>query len=279
MKNISEKTPTFNINKTSTYNLSIQISQWGFTYCILDSYSKEYVAVKHAGYGMELSDENLYDKIKQHITSDACMGKSYKSVDMIFVTRKSVLIPNAIFDKTKLKELTKVNFEVTDKEEIQFNKLKAISACNVFVIPSYITTLMVNMFPEINFYHEATPFIENIIKNGSEETTVSVNFYYDFIEIAVTEKGKVLLYNTFGYKTPEDVLYSISSVMTKLKLNKKTAVRLSGYLDKDSETFNLLYKYLANVSFITLGEDLKYPFEEVMPGHTFFNMMTLPCVL
>ncbi|MBQ5541283.1 MAG: DUF3822 family protein [Bacteroidales bacterium] len=279
MKNISEKTQTFNINKTSTYNLSIQISQWGFTYCILDTYSKEYVAVKHVGYGMELSDENLYDKIKQNLTADACMGKSYKSVDMIFVTRKSLMVPNQIFDKTKLKDLVRANFEISDKEEIQFNKLKSISACNVFVIPSFITTLMVNTFPEINFYHEATPFIENLIKNGGEDTTVSVNFYYDFMDIAVTEKGKVLLYNTFAYKNATDVLYCVSSVMSKLKLGKKTAVKLSGYHDKDSDIFKLLYDYLPNVSFTALSKDLKYPFSESLPDHTFFNMMTLPCVL
>ena len=77
----------------------------------------------------------------------------YKSVDMIFVTRKSLMVPNQIFDKTKLKDLVRANFEISDKEEIQFNKLKSISACNVFVIPSFITTLMVNTFPEINFYH------------------------------------------------------------------------------------------------------------------------------
>ncbi|MBQ3688265.1 MAG: DUF3822 family protein [Bacteroidales bacterium] len=278
MKNISEKTSTFNINKTSTYNLSIQISQRGFTYCILDTYSKEYVAVKHAGYGMELTDENLYDKIKQNLTFDACMGKSYKSVDMIFVTRKSLLVPNPIFDKTKLKDLSNANFEVTDKEEIQFNKLKAISACNVFVIPSYITTLMVNTFPEINFYHEATPFIENLIKNGGEETTISVNFYYDFMDIAVTEKGKVLLYNTFAYQTATDVLYCVSSIISKLKLGKKTPIKLSGYIDKESDIYAMLYKYNANVSFAKLSNNFAMPFHD-MPEHLFFNMMTLPCVL
>lgn len=279
MKDIFAKTDSCNINKTSTYNLSIQISQRGYTYCILDTYAKEYLAIKHIGYGMELSDENLYDKIKQNLTNDPFMGKTYKSVDMIFVTRKSIIVPNAIFDKTKLKDLTSANFPISDKEEIQFNKLKSISSCDVFVIPSYLTTLMVNTFPEINFYHEGTPFIENIIKNGSEEPTISVNFYYDFMDIAVTEKGKVLLYNTFAYKTATDVLYCVSSVISKLNLKKDTAVRLSGYYDKESDVFKLLYQYLPNVSFVSLSKDLKYPFEESLPEHTFFNMMTLPCVL
>ena len=64
MKDIKNFTSSFNINKTSTYNLSLQISRRGYTYCILDSYSKEYVAIKHIGYDNELNDENLYDRLK-----------------------------------------------------------------------------------------------------------------------------------------------------------------------------------------------------------------------
>lgn len=277
MKDISNFTSSFNINKTSTYNLSIQISQRGYTYCILDSYSKEYVAMKHIGYGMELTDENLYDKIKDNLSADAFLGKSYKSVDMIFVTRKSIVVPNPLFDKNRLKDITSINLDITDKEEIQFNKLKSISACNVFVIPSYITTLMVNTFPEINFYHQATPFVENLIRNCSEELTVSANFYYDFIDIAVTEKGKLLLYNTFGYKEPADALYVISAVVNRLKINKKTPIKISGYIDENSETYKLIYKYNPNVSFARLNNNNAFPFSDV-PEHTFYNMMTLPCV-
>ncbi|MCQ2250970.1 MAG: DUF3822 family protein [Bacteroidales bacterium] len=278
MKDISNFTSSFNINKTSTYSLSLQISQRGYTYCILDSYSKEYVAMKHIGYGMELNDENLYDKIKDNLAADAFLGKSYKNVDMVYVTRKSIMVPNPMFDKNRLKDLTSSNFEVTDKEEIQFNKLKSVSACNVFVIPSYITTLMVNTFPEINFYHQATPLIENIIKNCGEELTVSANFYYDFIDIAVTEKGKLLLYNTFGYHNATDALFAVSAVVNRLKLDKKTPIRLSGYIDDKSEAFALIYKYHANVSFARLNNSISFPFNDV-PEHTFYNMMTLPCVL
>ncbi len=278
MKDISNFTSSFNINKTSTYSLSIQISQMGYTYCILDSFSKEYVAIKHVGYGTEVSDADLYDKIKDNLAADAFLSKSYKSVDMIYVTRKSVIVPNPMFDKTKLKDLVSANFPITDKEEIQFNKLKSISACNVFVIPSYITTLMVNTFPEINFYHEATPLIENLIKNCSEELTLSANFYYDFMDIVVTEKGKVQLYNTFSYQSPTDALFAITSVADKLKIDKKAPIVLSGYIDKDSEAYKLIYKYHANVSFAQLTHNVTFPFSDI-PEHTFYNMMTLPCVL
>ena len=105
MKDISNFTSSFNINKTNNYNLSLQISMRGYTYCIYDTYAKEYVAIKHIGYGLELSDENLYDKIKENLAADAFLSKSYKSVSMVFVTRKSVIVPSTIFDKTKLKEL------------------------------------------------------------------------------------------------------------------------------------------------------------------------------
>ncbi len=278
MKDISNFTSSFNINKTNNYNLSLQISMRGYTYCIYDTYAKEYVAIKHIGYGLELSDENLYDKIKENLAADAFLSKSYKSVSMVFVTRKSVIVPSTIFDKTKLKELASANFPIAGTEEIQFNKLKSVSACNVFVIPSYITTLMVNTFPEINFYHQATPYIENLIQNTSEDLKLSANFYYDFIDIAITEQGKLLFYNTFSYRTPTDALYSIGAVMAQLKLEKTTPVLISGYVDKNSDYFKLLSKYLPNVNIAEIDAKITYPFKEV-PEHTFLNMITLPlCV-
>ncbi|MBQ1885332.1 MAG: DUF3822 family protein [Bacteroidales bacterium] len=76
MKDIKNFTSSFNINKTSTYNLSLQVSRRGYTYCILDSYSKEYVAIKHIGYDNELNDENLYDRLKSNLSDDAFTVKA-----------------------------------------------------------------------------------------------------------------------------------------------------------------------------------------------------------
>jgi len=258
--------------------LSQQISRRGFTYNIMDPFAKEYVALKHISYKQELDDENLYDKLKENIQSDAFMNKPYKGVNMIYVTRKSVIVPNAIFDKQSLKEIAQANFDILPTEEIQFNKLKSISAYNVFVVPSYITTLMVNQFPEINFYHQATPFIENLILNTSDELKVSINLYYDFIDIAVTEKGKLLFYNTFGYQTSTDLLYLVANVCGKLKLEKDVPIVLSGYIERESNNFKLLFKYFSNVSCAEIPGEYDFPFNDV-PDFTFNNMLTLPlCV-
>ncbi|MBR4440441.1 MAG: DUF3822 family protein [Bacteroidales bacterium] len=277
MKDIKNFISSFNINKTSTYNLSLQISRRGYTYCILDSYSKEYVALKHIGYDSELNDENLYDRIKSNLSDDAFIGKSYKSVDLIFVTAKNVIVPNTVFDKAKIKEIASANFDISDKEEIHFNKIKSISACNVFVVPSFITTLMVNTFPEINFYHQGTPFIENAISSFGNILCVSVNFYYDAIDIAITDKGKLLFYNTFPYKTDMDVLYILSSVIEKTNTDKATPIMLSGYVNKKDDVFKLIYKYFPNVYTADLYNDFRFPFADIQE-HQFYNLMNLPCV-
>ena len=277
MKDIKNFTSSFNINKTSTYNLSLQVSRRGYTYCILDSYSKEYVAIKHIGYDNELNDENLYDRLKSNLSDDAFIGKSYKSVDMIFVTPKNVIVPNTIFDKAKIKEIAGTNFDISDKEEIHFNKIKSISAHNVFVVPSFITTLMVNTFPEINFYHQATPYIENAINSFGNTLCMSVNFYYDNIDIAITDKGKLLIYNTFPYKSDTDVLYLISNIIEKTKTDKKTPIMLSGYVEKKDDVFKLLYKYFPNVYTADLYNDFRFPFADISE-HRFYNLMNLPCV-
>ncbi|MCQ2973220.1 MAG: DUF3822 family protein [Bacteroidales bacterium] len=277
MKNINEQTKAFDNDKTSTYNLSFQISRRGYTYCILDSYSKKYVAINHIGYDTELSDDNLYDSIKTNLSKDSLLSKSYKSVDMIFVTKKNIIVPNTIFDKTKLKELVSANFSINEnEEEIQFNKIKSISACNVFVIPSFVTTLMVNTFPEINFYHQATPFIENAIKNYGNDISVSVNLYYDTIDIVITNQGNLMFYNSFAYKTSSDALFILSTIFEKLKIKKTTPIMLSGYITKKDDNFKLLYKYFPNVYMADLNNSYEFPFSDVQE-HQFYNLMNLPC--
>ncbi len=142
---------------------------------------------------------------------------------------------------------------------------------------SFITSWIVYTFPEFSFYHQATPFIENAINSFGNSLCVSVNFYYDNIDIAITDKGKLLFYNTFPYQTDTDVLYLISNVIEKTKTDKATPMMLSGYVNKKDEVFKLIYKYFPNVYTADLYNDYKFPFADIQE-HQFYNLMNLPCV-
>jgi len=220
MKAISNFTSAFNINKTSSYHLSLQIGHFGYSDSMIDTIRRQYIALKHAPLEATKSDTIFYDQIKDAIKSDTFLSKNFKSVDFIFVSRKSTLVPSVYFDKSNLKKMVELNFQIADYEEIHFNKIKNPDAYNVFTIPSYITTLMVNAFPEVRFYHQSTSLIEsNLLRSDTgAKTRFALNIYDDFVDILGVKNSKLLFNTTNYYQTGADLVYIITNAMKQLNL-------------------------------------------------------------
>jgi hypothetical protein len=70
------------------------------------------------------------------------------------------------------------------------------------------------------------------------------------IDIIVTENKKLILLNTFTWQTNEDILYYVMFVSEQLELNpEKFPMIVSGDIDDSSSIYQLLYRYVRNVTF------------------------------
>lgn len=278
MKEISNFTSAFNINKTSSYHLALEISQFGYSYSIIDQIRRQYVALKHVPFKQKLNDKQFYDKIKESISTDTFLSKNYKSMDLIYVSRKSTLVPTPFFDRSTLKQLVDLNFELEEYEEIHFNKLKNPDTYNVFTIPSYITTLMVNTFPEVRFFHQSTALIESSLTEmqGNTAFRLFINVSFDFVDVLGIEGDKLIFHNTNFYKEASDVVYIIANILKQQNLKAiDTEIELSGDLDQESAIYKASANFFPKLSFFTLGNKMMYPFKEV-PEHQFRNILILP---
>ncbi len=278
MKEISNFASNFNINKTNTYHLSLQFSKSGYTYSIADTIKRQYLGIKHVPFNNnKLNPEYYYDMVADVLNQDQLLSKNYKAVDLIYVSDKSTLIPANMFDKAYVRQLFEVNFQLFDYEEIHFNKLKSSDIYNVFVIPSYITTLFINTFPEIRFFHQTTPMIESLyqFKHQFKNIFVAVNVYYDFIDVLGIKQGKIQFFNTFAFKNNSDILYYITNIIAKHKLDPDfLPLLLSGYIEPKSELMYLLLKYFPKADVNKLNNGMKYKFNDV-PDYMFRNVLSL----
>jgi len=275
MENFSHFDSAFNVNKTSTYHITIQFCPDGYAYCIKDTIRKQYVAVKNDDFS-ESSRTSYVDKIKDVIKSDAYLNKSYKSVDLIFRSEKFTLVPGELFNKSFLKSYFKFNLNYKDDEEIHFNRLKEADAYNLFAIPANITTFLVNKFPEVKFYQQGTPIIENLIlktkESKSDSPTVFINVFKDSLDFISVSKGKLLFYNIFKYRTPEDFLYFILNNLKCLGYEaNKTEFILAGDIDENSELYLKTYKYFANYKFAKVNSEYSFSFN--IPEHKLTNIL------
>jgi hypothetical protein len=278
MKDFALFNDTFDIVKTNTYHLNILLKPSGISYTIVDTLRRRCVAIKNFTFENLKDTYDYLDRIKDFLQQDTFLSRSYKTIDFVYSTRKSTIIPQELFDKKMLKSYFTFVHHLDEYEEIHFNRLNKVEAVNVFSIPSEITTLMVNQFPELKFSHQASTFIDNsITKSEITGYIIGVMAYKSYFDVAVCNNGKLLLYNNFDFHNEADFVYHISNIYQQLRISDaKTNLFLTGDIDKESQKYRLLNKYIRNVWFGKISDvsSIKYQFREV-PEHYLTNLLNM----
>lgn len=269
---------TLDINLTQSYYLSIQVNLNGLSFCILDPVRNKYIALSHQNFENDLAFDDLLNTIENIVKKDNLLSHSYKSIKFIWLSNKNTFIPSSYFNKENLKKYFEFNQKLDDLDEIHFKELKYVDAYSVFVIPYQIANIFIKQFPDLNFYNQQIPFIEHaLFKYHSESKKVFVNVNDEFIDLSITESGKLLLYNNFMYKTELDMIYFIMYVFDQFNLNtENTELILSGFIDKKTSIYSKLKGFISHLKFDKLPEDFSYSytFNQVPPQSftTLFNL-------
>lgn len=269
---------TLDINLTQSYCLSIQLSLNGLSFCILDPVRNKYIALSHQNFENDLAFDDLLNTIENIFKKDDLLGHSYKNTKLIWLSNKNTLIPDSYFNKGNLKKYFEFNQKLDDLDELHFKKLKYIDAYSVYVIPNQITNIFIKQFPKLSFYNQQVPFIDHaLFKYHSESKKVFVNVNDEFIDMSITESGKLLLYNNFMYKTEMDIIYFIMYVFDRFNLNtENTELILSGFIDKKTSIYSKLKGFISHLKFDKPPEDFSYSYTfNKIPPQSFTTLFNL----
>jgi hypothetical protein len=251
---------TFDINKTNDLHLSIQASLDGFLFAILDPFTLKYLALKRYQFEQVISQDLLFEQIREILGRDALLLQGYHGVSCIQVDSRSTLLPAALFDRNLLKSYFEFNHMLNDLDELRYNFLKEVDAYLVFPIHHEIANLYLKSWVNATFYHQATPFLCEAVHNGSQAGKAAhVHFSSGHFDIAVTREQELLFHNNFTFRSDEDLLYFILYVFDKLGLDQaSTPLILSGDFDKFSERPSVLKGYFRNLRFRKAPAEFQY---------------------
>ncbi|MEO6638497.1 MAG: DUF3822 family protein, partial [Ginsengibacter sp.] len=86
--------------------------------------------------------------------------------------------------------------------------------------------------------------------------------------------GKLLLVNSFNYKTAEDVSYTLLNICSQFQMDNLT-IEASGLIEKNSALYKEIYKYFEQVSFADMPEGISFT-DDVLtyPPHFFYHLFT-----
>jgi Protein of unknown function (DUF3822) len=269
---------TLDLNLTLSYKLSIQVSLNGLSFCILDPVRNKFIALSHKNFEKDLLLDDLQIAVEDYIDSNELLNKEYKSTLIIWESFKCTLIPDKYFDDKNLKKYFELNHKLDDLDEIHYKKLKYSDSHTVFAVPNQIAGILSRKFKAARFYNQQIPFVDTILfKHHSEAKKVFVNINNDFIDIAISQKGKLQFYNAFNFKSDNDILYFIVNVYEQQGLDTEhTELVLSGIKDKKTEFYTMLKEFIGHVKFEKNPDEFTYSYTfSKIPEHTFTNLFNL----
>ncbi len=267
---------TFDKNSSENYELSLQMSPYGFSYCILDTIRNKYVLLR-----VKEPDDNKVlttDKTEEMIGSDDLLSCHFKKVNLVVPSLKSTLIPYPLFDPDKKEEFFTLNLIKDENDIILYNKITEPDAFVIFSIPGPLRDLAEKFFPSVIPCHHALPLIDQTLHNSKDEfgRLVQVHLEKDYFNLLIVEHGSLKFYNTFIYKNITDILYYIFGVYKNMGISREEGIRFSGCVSNYDELFTQIQQYIRNIKFtIPSGNfSFSYVFNE-LELHRYLNLFSI----
>ncbi|HET6243650.1 MAG: DUF3822 family protein [Bacteroidetes bacterium] len=267
----------YNASSTLLYHLSIQIGLNEFSYCILDLKNNKFLILKSYQYDKIFNWTQLANAIENTIKTDEMLKSKYKSVSVLLEHNQFTIIPAPLFDNNNQKDYLKFNADFEQNQSFGNDILKSIEAHNVFVIPNVVEKLIFNYFGANKITHHTSALIESFIKStkNSNEKQLFVNVHVSSFDFVLIEGNKLICCNSFHVHSKEDFIYYLLFACEQFKLNpEKIKLVVSGDIEKSSDKYTDLYKYLRNVSLIgrNNASHHSYKFDEI-PEHFYYNLL------
>lgn len=241
-------------------NLSIQFSLDGFSFCITTVHTQEFILFTEYSFSKPApTPAVLLDNISEIFIEDKDLQADFNEINVIHKNQLATVVPNEYFDKNELKTYLDYTIKTLENDHIVFDELAVINAKNVYIPFVNINNYLFQNFGSFVFKHHSTILIEKLLSYHEKNTDKHffVNVSSKDIDIIVIKNNALTLYNSFSFNTKEDFIYYILFVAEQLEMNpEEFSLTFLGAITKDSELYDIAYKYVRYIEFINTTNTL-----------------------
>ncbi|MFW5656116.1 MAG: DUF3822 family protein [Bacteroidota bacterium] len=248
----------YSSNNKSLYELSILVSQDGFSFLFYHPNTKNVALFKHKDFYAPTYDD-LLSEVRKILISDRLLAEQYPKVKVAYRTTTQTIVPDEFVQDEHLKQFLVLQHPLHELDEIHYQSLPGNNAKAVFALPNYLANEMLEMHPNTTFYHQSIPLIHLAKEKAAQNkgNLILVNKSNRFFDVVLIRDNKLQLYNTFQFHTENDFVYFVMSVYKQLNLEKeKMHFFVSGLIRPEDEEYQLLERFVGKVSFDILPKDI-----------------------
>lgn len=224
---------------------------------------------------IELESQTLNTIFEENVDLQA----SFETINIAFQNPYITLVPNLIYKEADAATYLEQSFRIPQQHYLLTDNLLTFQCQNIYLAPIETYNFLLNRFPKVEFKHIATALLSKWQAAAVQLNNKSafINIQADAFQIAVFNRDKLLIWNTFKYETAKDFLYFALLVFKQLNLNVETAkVFLCGEVTETSEIHQLLFTYIRNIEF--LKRTTAYQFDsnfDFQPNHANFDLFSI----
>lgn len=189
------------------------------------------------------------------------LSQSFQIVKVGFVTPYSTLVPNLIYKEDAATSYLENSFRIPQQHYLLTDNVHSLQCQNVYLAPISVYNFFQKQFDAPNFFHCSTSLLVAWQEQAVEfqEPTVFINVVGNSFQIAAFKRERLLISNTYEFKSEKDFIYYTLLIFKQLELNVETSkLYLSGEVMKASEIYKLLYRYIRDIRFLKQTNDYNF---------------------
>ncbi len=245
--------------------LSIQAGLNGLSFCVTDTITHKILAFEKITFKTQSTPYLMLKELKNRLNQSGDVGKSFSEVMVIHKNNMFSLVPKPLFNKEELPNYLKFNAKIMANDLIAYDEIPNQDIVNVYIPYTNINNYIFDLFGEFEFKHSGTVLISTLLNEGrtAPDPICYVQVAENEMEMMVVSDKKLLFYNQFEYKNPNDFLYYLLFSLEQLQLNpEKTQLKMFGAIEEGDPIYELCHQYVGQVS-VFVPNSPSFPLEEL----------------
>lgn len=227
-----------------------------------------------------ISSDSPANLLEEVCLQEQLLGRKFQSVSLAIGNSAFSLVPDRLFDANADPSVYYHMLGQTNDGTVRIDNARNSEAFKtVFVVDHALSQTISNRLPSASVHHVTSVLLSVFqgIAAQQQENGVYVCVTGEAMYLACFKAGELQFFNRFIFHSARDFLYFILLIYRQFNLRpEQTPLYLSGSLLKDSSIFNLLYRYVRNVSFLSPPEGVNLlPLLSRDPGHLYFSSLSM----
>jgi len=210
-------------------------------------------------------------------SEEANLSLPYRKIKIFTTSSQYTLIPNRLYsEQNKAHYLLPLKAASEVRESFFADVLSSINARLIYALPtSIITFLETHYSNKYELQHSFSSLIDAFSQQSAQGKEVYINVRDYHLQAFFFDNKELIFSNQFSFQSDKDFLYYLLLIYDQFQLNpKEVPLHIAGTLSIDSTIYKKIYKYIQDVIFVKLPNNLRANVDlQRYPAHLFFDLL------